>query len=120
MMRTMVFSMIIRSIILKRKTYDTKRISYYDIDEEYEDDDEDEEEIYMVTSGRPVTVSAVITGIMDIHHIPGGRKGGNHDDSSGDDDHHHYHLVCELVRWGMLVPCRLQRWSVTIPSLDQW
>ena len=33
--------------------------------------------IYMVTSGRPVTVSAVITGIMDIHHIPGGRKGGN-------------------------------------------
>ena len=40
----------------------------------------------MVTSGRPVTVSAVITGIMDIHHIPGGRKGGNHDDSNGDDD----------------------------------
>ena len=50
----------------------------------------------MVTSGRPVTVSAVITGIMDIHHIPGGRKGGNHDDSSGDDDHHHYHLACEM------------------------
>ena len=41
------------------------------------EEDEDEDEIYMVTSGRPVTVSAVITGIMDIHHIPGGRKGGN-------------------------------------------
>ena len=40
----------------------------------------------MVTSGRPVTVSAVITGIMDIHHIPGGRKGGNPDDGNGDDD----------------------------------
>ena len=36
------------------------------------EEDEDEDEIYMVTSGRPVTVSAVITGIMDIHHIPGG------------------------------------------------
>ena len=43
----------------------------------------------MVTSGRPVTVSAVITGIMDIHHIPGGRKGGNPDDGNGDDDDHH-------------------------------
>ena len=56
--------------------------------EEPDNEDEDEEEIYMVTSGRPVTVSAVITGIMDIHHIPGGRKGGNHDDSNGDDDEH--------------------------------
>ena len=93
MMRTMVTAMIIRSNILKRKTYDTKRISYYDIDE---DDDKDEEEIYMVTSGRPVTVSAVITGIMDIHHIPGGRKGGNYDDSSGDEDDHHCHLACEM------------------------
>ena len=50
------------------------------------EEDEDEDEIYMVTSGRPVTVSAVITGIMDIHHIPGGRKGGNHDDRNGYDD----------------------------------
>ena len=58
----------------------------YDYDDNYDkkddrnvedDDDGDGEEIYMVTSGRPVTVSAVITGIMDIHHIPGGRKGGN-------------------------------------------
>ena len=54
--------------------------------------------IYMVTSGRPVTVSAVITGIMDIHHIPGGRKGGNPDDGNGDDDDHH-------VRWEALVSC---------------
>ena len=51
----------------------------------------------MVTSGRPVTVSAVITGIMDIHHIPGGRKGGNPDDGNGDDDddHHHRGGVCD-------------------------
>ena len=53
----------------------------------------------MVTSGRPVTVSAVITGIMDIHHIPGGRKGGNPDDGNGDDDDHHH------VRWEALVSC---------------
>ena len=39
------------------------------------EEDEDEDEIYMVTSGRPVTVSAVITGIMDIHHIPCGGVG---------------------------------------------
>ena len=41
----------------------------------------------MVTSGRPVTVSAVITGIMDIHHIPGGGHSamGNSDDEDGRD-----------------------------------
>ena len=54
----------------------------------------------MVTSGRPVTVSAVITGIMDIHHIPGGRKGGNPDDGNGDDDDDHH---CEMGSFSFLL-----------------